>query len=171
MTEESPVVYNDGEIELKVSVGEETIWLTQKQLSILFEVETHTINYHIKNIFTQDELSKSSTIRKIRIVQKEGNREVLRNVEHYNLDMIISVGYRVNSLKATKFRQWATNILKQYIYNGYVINSEKITHERFKELESDVTLLKQKVNKIEELTDSKNTTKNSLRIAGSELYF
>ena len=102
------VLYNDGELELKVSVNEETIWLTQKQLSELFSVETHTINYHIKNIYKQKELNKNSTIRIFRIVQKEGNREIQRNIEHYNLDMIISIGYRVNSITATKFRQWAT---------------------------------------------------------------
>ena len=144
----SMVIYNDGELELNISVENETIWLTQKQIAELFSVEVHTINYHIKNIFKQNELDKNLTIRKIRIVQKEGNREVQRDVEHYNLDMIISVGYRVNSITATKFRQWATNVLKNYIQNGYAINSEKITHQRFKELESDVSLLKSQVANI-----------------------
>ncbi|MDX9743450.1 MAG: RhuM family protein [Arcobacteraceae bacterium] len=153
MTNELPtnsnmVIYNDGELELNVSVENETIWLTQKQIAELFSVEVHTINYHIKNIFKQKELNKNPTIRKIRIVQKEGNREVERDVEHYSLDMIISIGYRVNSMTATKFRQWATNVLKGYIQNSYVINSEKITHERFKELENDVALLKSKVANI-----------------------
>jgi len=147
-TNSNMVIYNDGELELNVSVENETIWLTQKQIAELFSVEVHTINYHIKNIFQQKELNKNPTIRKIRIVQKEGNREVERDVEHYSLDMIISIGYRVNSMTATKFRQWATNVLKGYIQNGYVINSEKITHERFKELENDVALLKSKVANI-----------------------
>lgn len=136
------VEYCDGEIEIKVQVKEETVWVTQKQLADLFEVEVHTINYHIKNIFKQKELNKTSTIRKIRIVQKEGKREVVRSIEHYNLDMIISVGYRVNSIKATKFRQWATKVLKQYIINGYAINSEKITVDRFLNLEKDVISLR-----------------------------
>ena len=97
-----------------------------KQIAELFDVEVHTINYHIKNIFKQKELNKNPTIRKIRIVQKEGNRTIQRDVEHYSLDMIISVGYRVNSITATKFRQWATSVLKSYIQNGYAINSEKL---------------------------------------------
>ena len=150
------IVYNDGELELKVSLNEETIWLTQKQLSELFNVEIHTINYHIKNIYKQKELDKISTIRKIRIVQKEGNREIQRDVEHYNLDMIISIGYKVNSITATKFRQWATSILKNYITNGYVINGEKITNERFITLENDVNILKVQMSTVQSLI--KNNT-------------
>jgi hypothetical protein len=150
------ILYNDGELELKVSLNEETIWLTQKQLSELFNVEIHTINYHIKNIYKQKELDKISTIRKIRIVQKEGNREIQRDVEHYNLDMIISIGYKVNSITATKFRQWATSILKNYITNGYVINGEKITNERFVALENDVNILKSQMNTVQSLI--KNNT-------------
>ncbi len=150
------VLYNDGELELKVSLNEETIWLTQKQLSELFNVEIHTINYHIKNIYKQKELDKISTIRKIRIVQKEGNREIQRDVEHYNLDMIISIGYKVNSITATKFRQWATSILKNYITNGYVINGEKITNERFITLENDVNILKVQMSTVQSLI--KNNT-------------
>ena len=136
------VVYNNGELELKVSVEEENIWLTQKQLGELFSVEVHTVNYHIKNIFKQKELEQNPTIRKIRIVQKEGNREIQREVEHYNLDMIVSVGYRVNSITATKFRQWATGVLKNYIQNGYAINTHKITEQRLSLLESDMATIK-----------------------------
>ena len=150
------VLYNDGELELKVSVNEETIWLTQKQLSELFSVEIHTINYHIKNIYKQKELNKNSTIRIFRIVQKEGNREIQRNIEHYNLDMIISIGYRVNSITATKFRQCSTSILKNYIKNGYVINADKITNERFVNLENDVNILKSQMNDVKSLI--KNNT-------------
>jgi len=142
------IIYNDGELELSVSLKEDTLWLTQKQIAELFSVEVHTANYHIKNIFKQKELDKNPTIRKIRIVQKEGNREIERDLEHYCLDMIISVGYRVNSITATKFRQWATSVLKNYITDGYTINSEKITNKRFKELENEVVLLKSKVEHI-----------------------
>jgi prophage antirepressor-like protein len=142
MTNSQIVVYDNGEIELNISLKNETIWLTQKQLCELFGVEVHTINYHIKNIFKQKELDKNTTIRKIRIVQKEGKREVSRDVEHYNLDMIIYVGYRVNSLTATKFRQWATSVLKNYIQNGYAINSEKLTQQRPLSLENDVKDIK-----------------------------
>lgn len=151
MTEQNKsdiVVYNDGELELKVSLKSETLWLTQKQLGELFDVESNNITYHIQNIYKQKELDKNPTTQKIRVVQKEGNRNVERDVDHYNLDMIISIGYRVNSITATKFRQWATSVLKNYIQNGYVINSDKITNERFKELENDVMLLKSKVETI-----------------------
>ena len=146
------VIYQNGEIELGISIKEETIWLTQKQIVELFDSSKANISEHIKAIFDSHELDRGSTVRKFRTVQKEGNREVSRDLEHYNLDVIISVGYRVNSIKATKFRQWATSVLKQYITNGYAINSKKITHQRFKELESDVALLKSKVNLLENKT-------------------
>lgn len=139
------VVYNTGELEVNVSIEEETLWLNQKQLGELFNVEIHTINYHIKNIFKQKELEKIPTIRKIRIVQQEGNRKVEREVEHYNLDMIISIGYRVNSITATKFRQWATSILKEYISKGYVVNTHKITEYRLANLENDMQIIKSKI--------------------------
>ena len=149
------IVYNDGELELKVSVENETILLTQKQLGELFNVESHNITYHIKNIYKQKELMQNLTTQKIRVVQKEGKREIERDIDHYNLDMIISIGYRVNSIKATKFRQWATSVLKNYIQNGYIINSDKITNDRFKELENDVILLKSKVENISNLLEDK----------------
>ncbi len=152
------VIYNDGELELNVSVTGDTLWLTQKQLGELFNVESHNITYHIQNIYKQKELEKNPTTQKIRVVQKEGKREVERDVDHYNLDMIISIGYRVNSITATKFRQWATSVLKSYINDGYVINSEKITNQRFKELENDVVLLKSKVENI-----SNSLENNSLK--------
>ena len=139
------VVYNTGELEVNVSIEEETLWLNQKQLGELFNVEIHTINYHIKNIFKQKELEKIPTIRKIRIVQQEGNRKVEREVEHYNLDMIISIGYRVNSITATKFRQWATSILKEYISKGYAVNTYKITEYRLANLENDMQIIKSKI--------------------------
>ncbi|MDD2888182.1 MAG: RhuM family protein [Aliarcobacter sp.] len=145
------VLYNDGELELKVSVNEETIWLTQKQLSELFGVTKQNISLHINNIFKDKELNTNSTVKFFLIVQKEGNREIQRNIEHYNLDMIISIGYRVNSITATKFRQWATSILKNYIKNGYVINADKITNERFVNLENDVNILKSQMNDVKSL--------------------
>ncbi len=132
------VVYNNGELELKISVDRDTIWLSQKQIAELFDKDVRTINDHIKFIYKEKELYEDATIRKLRIVQKEGNREVARNVSHYNLDAIISIGYRVNSKKATKFRQWATSVLKEYISNGYVLNREKITQQRILDLENDV---------------------------------
>jgi prophage antirepressor-like protein len=149
------IVYENGEIELKVSVEQDTIWLRQKQIAELFDKDVRTINEHIKAT-CKEELFENLTIRNFRIVQKEGNREVIRDVPHYNLDVIISIGYRTNSKKATKFRQWGTSVLKEYIVNGYVINSEKITHERFKELENDVNTLKTKVSKIDTFIEQNN---------------
>ena len=137
-----PIKYNDGEIELAVSVESETIWLTQKQISELFEVTKQNISLHTIEIFKSKELNKNSTVKKYLTVQKEGNREVSREVEHYNLDVIISVGYKVNSIKATKFRQWATSVLKEYITNGYAINTHKITEQRLSNLESDMQEVK-----------------------------
>ena len=150
------VVYNDGELELKVSVDSETIWLTQKQIAEVFGGTKQNISLHINNIYKEKELDKISTVKYYLTVQKEGNREVTRNIEHYNLDMIISIGYRVNSITATKFRQWATSILKNYIKNGYVINADKITNERFVNLENDVNILKSQMNDVKSLI--KNNT-------------
>ncbi len=129
MSEESKlIVYqtDDGGIALQADAEQETVWATQKQLAEVFGVNVPTINEHIKNIFKTDELEEASTIRKFRIVQQEGKREVARNIDHYNLDMMISVGYRVNSKTATKFRKWATQTLKQHITQGYTINPNRI---------------------------------------------
>ena len=145
------VIYSEGELELNVSVTGDTIWLTQKQLSELFEVTKQNISLHINRIFQEEELNKKSTVKFFLTVQKEGNRTVERNLEHYNLDVIISVGYRVNSIIATKFRQWATSVLKSYITDGYVINSDKITNERFVSLENEVGMLKSQMGEIKTL--------------------
>jgi len=96
-------IYNSGELELKVSVEDDTIWLTQKELVELFEVTKQNISLHINNILNEEELQKNSTVKFFLTIQKEGNREARRNLEHYNLDMIISLGYRVNSKKATRY--------------------------------------------------------------------
>jgi hypothetical protein len=150
------IIYNDGELELDVSMSEETIWLTQKQLGELFGVTKQNVSLHINRIFKDKELDKDSTVKFFLTVQKEGNRSVERNLEHYNLDMIISIGYKVNSITATKFRKWATSILRNYIQNGYVINSEKITNERFVSLENEVISLKSQITEIKSLLKEEN---------------
>jgi len=142
-------MYQSGEIELNISIQEETIWLTQKQIVALFDSSKANISEHIKAVFDSNELSRNTTVRKFRTVQNEGGREVARNLEHYNLDVVISVGYRVNSIKATKFRQWATSVLKHYIRDGYAINGDKITNERFVALEQEVLSLQGKVTYID----------------------
>ena len=139
------VVYNDGELELKVSVDSETIWLTQKQIAEVFGVNIPAISKHIKNIYKDNELNEFSTVSILEIVQKEGKRNIVRNIEHYNLDIVLSVGYRTNSVKAIKFRQWATSVLKNYIQNGYAINNHKITEQRLFALENDMQFIKSKI--------------------------
>jgi death-on-curing family protein len=120
----------DGQTEIEVKIEQETIWLTQLQMAELFEKDVRTINEHIKNIYSTGELGQNSTIRKFRIVRQEGKRKVTRNIEHYNLDMIISVGYRVNSIKGTRFRQWATNRLRDYLVQGYAINEKRLAQKQ-----------------------------------------
>src|SRR5690625_4570487 len=113
---------NNENISVEVLYDDEDFWLTQKSMSKLFRVEVNTINYHLKEIFENHELEENGTIRKIRIVQNEGNRKVSRELTFYSLDAIIAVGYRVNSKEATDFRIWATKTLKEYIKKGFVLN-------------------------------------------------
>ena len=121
------VMYQPDEtIRLEVRMEDETVWLTQQQMAELFSVKENTVTYHIQEIFNTKELIKEATARKIRVVRKEGNRLVKRWLDYYNLDMIISVGYKVNSKRGVKFRQWATGVLKDYILKGYAIK-EAIT--------------------------------------------
>ncbi|MBI5592975.1 MAG: virulence RhuM family protein [Deltaproteobacteria bacterium] len=116
----------DGNTRLEVRLEQETVWLTQKMMAELFQVSVPTINEHIKNINNEAELMPEATIRKFRIVQKEGQRTIGRMVDFYNLDMIISVGYRVKSRIATRFRQWATQRLREYIVKGFVLDDERL---------------------------------------------
>lgn len=128
MNEIQFLLYNtpDENIKVNVIVKDETLWLTQKAMAELFDVNSQAITKHLKNIFDEGELLKEATCSKMEQVQKEGERLVKRNVEFYNLDAIISVGYRVNSQKATKFRIWATGILKEYIQKGFVLDDERL---------------------------------------------
>lgn len=115
-----------GKINIAVVLADETVWLTQKAMGELFGVESHTINYHLKEIYRSGELNELATTRKIRVVQNEGNRDVNRNLDFYNLDAIISIGYRVNSYQATQFRIWATKTLKEFIIKGFVLDDERL---------------------------------------------
>ena len=110
---------------------DETIWLSQKLMATLFDVDVRTVNEHLKNIYAQQELMPMATIRKFRIVQHEGNRQVSRAVDFYNLDAIISVGYRVNSVRATQFRQWATQVLREFAIKGYVLDKQRMENGAF----------------------------------------
>lgn len=120
--------HSDG-VEVRYEDG--TLWMTQKMMAALFDVEVNTITYHLKEVYASGELECEATTRKIRIVQTEGLRQVNRSIEHYNLDAVISVGYRVNSIRATQFRRWATQVLAQYAKRGYVIDRERMENGAF----------------------------------------
>jgi len=119
-----------GEVRVEVLIQDETIWLTQQKMAELFKVSKSTVSEHLSNIFNSGELQKEATVRKIRTVQKEGNRKVNRNLDFYNLDAIISVGYRLNSYRATQFRIWATQTLKEYIIKGFAMDDERLKQGR-----------------------------------------
>ena len=121
----------EGNIKVEVVFESETFWLSQKRMADLFGVDARTVNEHLKNIFATGELSHDSTIRNFRIVQNEGTREVSRDVEFYSLEAIIAVGFRVNSSRAIQFRQWATNILKDFAIRGYVMDKERLKNGSF----------------------------------------
>lgn len=116
---------------IKVRYENENLWMTQKSIAELFDVEQPTIAKHLINIYNDNELDKESTYSKMELVQLEGNRKVKRNLEYYNLDAIISVGYRVNSIRATQFRRWATNVLKKFTIQGYVLDKERMKNGSF----------------------------------------
>lgn len=116
----------DGSVKIEVFFEDETVWLTQRRMAELFNIDVRTVNEHLQNIFDSKELSANATIRKIRIVQNEGGRKVERDVNFYNLDVIISVGYRVNSRQATQFRIWATKTLRNFIIKGFALDEERL---------------------------------------------
>lgn len=124
-------------MDVQVKLDKGTVWLSQKEIAILFDKDSDTIGLHLQNIYKTEELTKSSTTEKSSVVQKEGNREVRRTINFYNLDAIISVGYRVNSKKGTQFRIWATNQLKEHLIKGYSINEK-----RLKQLQQTIQLVK-----------------------------
>mgnify|MGYP002762316207 FL=1 len=141
----------DGSIQLNVKLENDTVWLTQSQMAELFGVDRTSIVRHIRNIYKSEELDQNSTCAKNAQVRTEGNRSILREIPYYNLDMIISVGYRVNSKNATSFRRWATSVLKQYLIKGYAIN-QQIKLDRYNELKDVVRLMSRTVGLQEKVT-------------------
>lgn len=152
------IIYKDktGETGIKVNIDKDTVWLTQKQMSVLFKKNVRTINEHILNIFREKELNKKSVVRKFRITASDG-KKYINNL--YNLDVIISVGYRVKSLEGTKFRIWATNTLRHHLVDGYTINEKRLLEEKkkfsdlheaigFIEKQSDHYLLQEKTREL-----------------------
>ena len=120
----------DGRSRIQVRLDGGTVWLTQRLLADLYQVSVPTINEHLQNIFDEQEVVPEATIRKFRIVQTEGSREVSRLVDHYNLDAILAVGYRVRSLRGTQFRRWATERLTEYLTKGFVLDDERLKEGR-----------------------------------------
>lgn len=116
---------------IEVRYEDNSLWLTQKMMAQLFSVESNTITYHLQDLFKSGEITEDSTTRKFRVVQTEGKRQVTREILHYNLEAIISVGYRVNSIKATQFRRWATQVLQQYAIKGYVLDKKRMENGAF----------------------------------------
>lgn len=149
------IIYEDtnGEVKLDVSLENESVWLSQKQLEILFDRDKSVISRHIKNIFKEDELDRNSVVAKNATTASDGK---IYQVEFYNLDMIISLGYRVNSRRATNFRQWATKILKEYLINGYAINQKRLEQKGLQSLNDTIALLQDTISKSDlELSEAK----------------
>ncbi len=137
------VIYEDKDKKIEVQLKEETLWLDARQIASLFDVPRPAIVKHIRNIYKSGELDENSTCSKMEQVAADGK---IRKINYYNLDVIIAVGYRVNSRKATQFRIWATNVLKNYLIQGYVINEKRITREKLKELEEAIKFIKSNIN-------------------------
>ena len=141
-TDDSIVVYksSDGIVQLNVQLADETVWLTLKQLAVLFDRNKSVISRHISSIYSEGELIREATVAKNATVQNENGRRVVRQIEYYNLDVIISVGYRVKSLRGTQFRQWANRVLKDYLLKGYSVNN------RLERLEQRVSRTEEKID-------------------------
>lgn len=122
------IIFKNQNVKLEVNMKDDTVWLTQQQMAELFDSSRTNIIEHINNIYSDGELDKNSTCQDFRQVRKEGNRNVTRSIPFYNLDMIISVGYRVNSKKGVEFRKWATNVLKDYMIKGYAVNQKRLEY-------------------------------------------
>ncbi|SEG18306.1 RhuM family protein [Algoriphagus boritolerans] len=143
---------SDGQTLIEVKFEEDTVWLNQKQLAELFGKDVRTISEHIKTIYKSQELEKDSTIRNFRIVQIEGKRNIERNIDHFNLDIIISVGYKVNSKQGIQFRQWATKRLKDYLIQGYAINENRLAQkeQEVQTLKDGIRILSRAIQQKEE---------------------
>lgn len=152
----------EGKTELEVIVDKETLWLSQYQLADLFETDRTSILKHIKNIYETSELPEDSTCAKFAQVQKEGNRSVTRQILHYNLDMILSVGYRINSKRGTQFRIWANSALKEYLMKGYALNEKKLREKEteLQTLKTSIQLLERSIINQAQMLDQAKTLVN-----------
>lgn len=147
------IIFDVDAQQVEVRLEGETLWITQTQMAELFEVQKAAVSKHLKNIYASGELDQEATVSKMETVRKEGGRTVNRQVEYYNLDAIISVGYRVNSTRATHFRQWATRVLRDQLTRGYSINEHRLAQQGLTELEQAVDLLGKTLTRQELVTD------------------
>ncbi|SDK34515.1 RhuM family protein [Billgrantia gudaonensis] len=147
------VIFEDARQPVEVRLEGETVWLTQKQMAELFGKDLRTVSEHIGNVYEEGELDREGTVRKFRIVRQEGKRQVQRAIEHYNLDVIISVGYRVKSHRGVRFRQWATRVLREHLTQGYSLNEYRLAQQGLAELEQAVELLGQTLTRQELVSD------------------
>jgi len=147
------VIFEEGAGPVEVRLEGETVWLSQKQMAELFGKDLRTISEHIGNVYEEGELGREATIRKFRIVRQEGNRQVRRAIDHYNLDVIISVGYRVKSQRGVRFRQWATRVLREHLTQGYSLNEHRLARQGLAELQQAVELLGQTLTRQELVSD------------------
>jgi len=147
------VIFEEGAGPVEVRLEGETVWLSQKQMAELFGKDLRTISEHVGNVYEEGEVGREATIRKFRIVRQEGNRQVRRAIDHYNLDVIISVGYRVKSQRGVRFRQWATRVLREHLTQGYSLNEHRLTRQGLAELEQAVELLGQTLTRQELVSD------------------
>ena len=171
MTENEIKIYQtpDGKTSIEVKLEQETVWLSQKQMAELFEKDSDTIGLHLKNIYKSGELDEISTTEYFSVVRQEGKRKVQRKIKYYNLDAIISVGYRVNSKRGVLFRKWATQLLKDYLIKGYAINQQRLEKqaERLKELKETIRILG---NALEYKKLSNDESKGLLKIISDYSY-
>ena len=152
----------DGRVELNVRLDRDSLWLSQKQMSLLFDKDTDTIGLHLRNIYKEAELKESATTEKSSVVQKEGDRQVRRQVCLYNLDAVLSVGYRVNSKRGTQFRIWANNVLKEYLIKGYALNEKRLSDREIEleTLKTSIQLLERSIVKQANQLDQAKTLVN-----------
>ena len=167
MTEQNEIIIyqtDDGETNIEVKLKKDTVWLNQYQMADLFDSSRVNITEHINNAYKEGELDKNSTCRKFRQVRKEGQRKVSRNIDHYNLDLIISVGYRIKSKRGTQFRIWANKVLKEYLVRGFAVNEKRLSQkvEQFDELKK-IVALQEKVISGHQLKTGENRGKTFIR--------
>jgi len=143
----------DGQAQLEVNLRNDTLWLSLDQIAGLFDRDKSVISRHIKNIFSEKELMPAATVAKNATVQIEGDRRVTREIDYYNLDMILSVGYRVSSGRATQFRIWSTNVLRDYLVKGAALNQKRLAERNLSELEATIGMIRQAMDRKQLTTD------------------